>query len=324
MLYHTLIVHLFRPLLKVDIIQSEIRPRDICVQSANEVTDLLRRYRQHNDLRACQLVLTHILLSVSVVHLIDTRLESGNQLRSSTNLVECLQGLEDLSICHYFGARSFKIVHSLAKTWNLPWPDALKLSKLVPKEDAPLISPPASSFFRVRSKPNLAEAVDGYNTMPSSMNATRRESLSMFAHEPMHMGLSSHDSAALSGQQLHTGLSFTNHSTTAAPSMTTDYAGALFWTPTGDGVPIIHRNYGPSPMDVHNLVDMSTGSDWDPSFSRDGFIKSNAWVQDSIGFVNHAIENTSSLTASSDHMAPAGPGYEPYWDENGAPGSGVA
>jgi hypothetical protein len=37
MLYWTIIVHLFRPLLKVDLIHSDIRPRDICVDAANKV-----------------------------------------------------------------------------------------------------------------------------------------------------------------------------------------------------------------------------------------------------------------------------------------------
>src|SRR5690242_15086452 len=110
MLYHTVVLHLFRPLLKVELINSDLRPRDECIQAANNVAELLRLYRTHYDMRACQLVLTHILLASCIVHLLYSR----DSITSTNNLVEGLRGLEALHVCHYFGARSFKIVHALA------------------------------------------------------------------------------------------------------------------------------------------------------------------------------------------------------------------
>jgi hypothetical protein len=274
-------------MLKVDLIGSEIRPRDMCIEMANKVSELLRLYRKHYDLRACQLVLTHILLSISIVHL----LYSQNST-NSTNLIESLKALEDLSICHYFGARSFKIVHTLAKTWNLPWPEALKLSKLIPKEDAELDSPPLPTLFNIRPNPSAQEvAASGYahSPPPPGYNQQRRESLSMFAAGYQQSGNPSMQSTAMQAptsyahphqhitQQSNQPLQFVPNSSTpsAAPSSTSENAETLFWTPVpGVGVPIFPRDYRTGPMDLNNML--GNANEWD-RFGRDGFKMSAAW-----------------------------------------------
>jgi hypothetical protein len=156
-LYHTIVVHLFRPMLKVDLIHSDLHPRDICVEAANRVSEIVRTYRQLYDFRVAHLVIPHILLSVSIVHL----LYSKENRTSHQNLVEGLQGLEDLHECHYFGARSFRIIYTLAKTWNLAWPEELRNSKLVPKSNPNrprgTISPPADPWLVA---PNTATTAD--------------------------------------------------------------------------------------------------------------------------------------------------------------------
>lgn len=283
MLYHTVILHLFRPMLKVDLIGSDIRPRDMCIEMANKVSELLRGYRQHYDLRACQLVFTHILLSVSIVHL----LYSQNPINSN-NLVEGLRALEDLSVCHYFGARSFKIVHSLAKTWNLPWPEALKLSKLVPKEDVPLDSPPVQSLFHVRPTPQPKEvAANGYDL--SSPNAmSRRESLSMFANESPYGGQPSVHSMQSAEPFNNTHQQqpghMTSHLVSIAPNLTSASLGTtspvqstdnLFWTPTPNfAPPIFPRDYATGPMDLNSML--GPVDEWD-RYGRDGFKMSEGW-----------------------------------------------
>jgi hypothetical protein len=181
MLYYTAVVHLFRPMLKVDLIHSNVRPRDSCVDAANEVAKLLRLYRQHFKMRACQLVLTHVLLSVCVVHL----LYSTESSVSYCNLVEGLQALEDLSACHYFGGRSFKIVHALSQVWNIPFPDELKSSKLL--SSSGIASPVGDNILLQKPTTSIASRLGGgvgYNTIPTPAPPSRRESLSMFALLP--------------------------------------------------------------------------------------------------------------------------------------------
>src|ERR1700722_16234685 len=103
MYFHTCNLHLFRPLLKVDLLHSDIRPRDMCIQSANKIADLMTIYRQHYPLRASNFLLTHIFLSTSLVHLINQTSDLA-----ASNLAQGLRDLEDLSTCHHFGARAFK------------------------------------------------------------------------------------------------------------------------------------------------------------------------------------------------------------------------
>ncbi|KAF2278040.1 uncharacterized protein EI97DRAFT_281992 [Westerdykella ornata] len=284
MLYYTVILHLFRPMLKVDLVGSDIRPRDMCIEMANKVSELLRAYRQHYDMRACQLVFTHILLSISIVHL----LYSQNHTNAN-NLVDSLRALEDLSVCHYFGARSFKIVHSLAKTWNLPWPEALKLSKLVPKEDVPVDSPPIQSLFHVRPTPRSEEvSSNGYVEVPSQNPMARRGSLSMFANGNPYAGQSGVPSSLPTAESFTSPQQQTGHPSSRlvpiAPNLTapslgpaspTQHTDNLFWTPAPNfAAPIFPRDYATGPMDLNSML--GPADEWD-RYGRDGFKMSEGW-----------------------------------------------
>lgn len=190
MFYWTIIVHLFRPLLKVELIHSDVRPRDICVEAANNVSRIVRFYRKFYDFRQAHLIIPHILLTVCVLHL----LYSKENPVSRQNLVEGLQGLEDLHECHYFGARSFRIIYALSKTWNLPFPEELSNSKLIPKNDPEnphgRMSPPGEPLLMVPS----SQTITGNRIGPGAIHPPqpqRRESLSMFASQNM-MQLASH------------------------------------------------------------------------------------------------------------------------------------
>lgn len=284
MFYHTVVLHLFRPFLKVEIIDSDIRPRDICIQKANEVSELLRLYRKHYDLRACTLVLTHILLSVSIVHLIFPQ--------STGNFVQSLKALEDMSVCHYFGARSYKIVHTLAKTWNLPWPEELQLSTIVPKEEASLDS--GEPLFQTHTaSPPQEMTSNGYTELAPPGAPERRESHSMFALEhqtpdapsmpgniqspPIHFGEQQHRLI----QQAQPGAPTFQFGTgnavplQAGAGSSSEHADMLFWTPApGFGLPILPRDFSTGPMDLNNML--ATTNEWD-RFGRDGFKLSEDW-----------------------------------------------
>lgn len=185
MLYYTIIVHLFRPMLKVNLIHSDVHPRDICIDAANNVSRLCRIYGSLYDFRLAHLVLPHILLSVCIVHL----LYSKDNNTSRQNLVEGLQGLEAMHECHYFAARSFRIIHTLARKWNLPFPEELRNSKLVPPEKpVGTLSPPDDPLLVT---PNTATTMGQPMPFPSVSHSHRRESLSMFGHG--HLPLASHN-----------------------------------------------------------------------------------------------------------------------------------
>ncbi|KAF2108137.1 fungal-specific transcription factor domain-containing protein [Lophiotrema nucula] len=310
MLYHTVVLHLFRPLLKVDMIHSDVRPREICIESANSVAALLRRYRKYYDMRACQLVITHILLSTCIVHL----LYSKDYTTSAANLLEGLQGLEALHVCHYFGARSFKIVHSLAKNWNLPFPEALKNSDLVPVENNSIISPPPKPSFFATQPGSQDPSANGFHTLPPR-ETLRRESLSMFA--PEHAGYPDHDRdtvAGLRGPKANQDPNMVYASSSSAAGLSTtaaEPADQLFWTPMAAmGAPIIPRSYQMSPMDLNNML--GNTDEWD-RFGRDGFKLSDTWSQEPVQYNGHAPE---AYGHGPEMQHPHGQTYDAWWSSN--------
>jgi hypothetical protein len=318
MLYYTIIVHLFRPLLKVDLIHSDVHPRDICIGAANNVSRLVRVYRQFYDFRLAHLLIPHILLSVGIVHL----LYSKDNNTSRQNLVEGLQGLEDLHECHYFGARSFRIMYTLAKTWNLPWPEELSDSKLIPKSnpDKPVgtVSPPADPLLVA---PNAMTAT-GPRPGPGAQHPfvghpQRRESLSMFAQNRLQLATHpaiSRPSSVVSGQHLpspvvgHTPiqsayntsmpmgtyqysqpLSATSSMPTSMASPTTDAAEAMFWNPIpGLPGPILPRNnYNQiSPMGLESVLHITDIGD---RLGRDGFKINADWRSSHVNGFNTSV-----------------------------------
>jgi hypothetical protein len=288
-------------MLKVDLIHSHIRPRQTCLEAANQVSDLLRLYRQRYALRSCQLVLAHILLSVCIVHL----LHSTDSQVSLQNLVEGLQALEDISTCHYFGARSFKIVYALAQTWNIPFPDDMMKSRiLLPNETLKSAVDSPEPMYTSHSNKNIDTRLRGVPYAPLSTTPqpemNRRESLSMFARPtrkamqlPSHAGSSQGaDIRSIQPQQRgsasHIAPPFLGSSASPTeaipaslpPNPTNGSAETLFWTPLpGMGVPILPRSYQVSPMDLDSVL--GSADEWD-KFSRDGFKMSEVWQPDTM------------------------------------------
>jgi hypothetical protein len=308
MLYWCVIVHLFRPMLKVDLIHSDVHPRDKCIEAANKVSELTRLYRQLYGFRTAHLAIPHILLSVTIVHL----LYSKDNSTSRQNLVEGLQGLEALHECHYFGARSFRIIHSLSKTWNLPFPEELKNSILVPRHDPNkppgTISPPPDPLL---VGPNAATLVNrmgpgGYSQIPEPH---RRGSLSMFANRNLAINThpasrsnsvvpSQHHSSPIVTQTpsqppFTAGMSMGSYtysqsmSPMAVPTTSTatsEAADGMFWTPIpGMPAPILPRvSYSQvSPMGLDSVL--HTG-DMGDRMGRDGFKISEDWQQTGVGY----------------------------------------
>lgn len=350
MLYWTVIVHLFRPMLKVDFIHSDVHPRDKCIEAANKVSELTRLYRSLYDFRTAHLVIPHILLSVSIVHL----LYSKDNPTSYRNLVEGLQGLEALHECHYFGARSFRIIYTLAKTWNLPWPEELKNSKLVPRSDPNkpqgAISPPADPLLVA---PNTATLVNrmGPGGYPQVPEPHRRGSLSMFANRSLHINSpqagsvvpSQHHGSPLvspppTQPAYNTGMSMGSYSYAQSMSMTvpttnaaaSDAADAMFWTPiAGMPAPILPRvSYQQiSPMGLETVLHAGNMGD---RLGRDGFKINEDWQQTGVNGFGSSTPGYEHGQASGSypvsyqrgsHSAQHGQGQEEFdasWWQNGA------
>ena len=115
--YHTVVLHLFRPFLKVDLTNSKVSPRDICTSCASNAASLLGTYRQIYGLRRAPVMTTHILLSISIIHLLNLPNPSSAQ-----HLALSITCLREVSANHAFANRSLNIVLALSKQWNIQLP----------------------------------------------------------------------------------------------------------------------------------------------------------------------------------------------------------
>lgn len=310
MLYFTIIVHLFRPLLKVNLIHSEVRPRDICIDAANTVSRIVTIYRSLYDFRFAHLPIPHVLLSVCIVHL----LYSKDNKISRQNLVDGLQGLEDLHKCHYFGARCFRIIHTLSQHWDLPFPEEHLNSKLLLRRSSEaqgMNSSPADPLL-IHTNPiptDTSHLNSSMSNSPSGQHPNRRESLSLFG-QPNRLSLATHSapsrpSSVVSGARLqspvvnhapmqnyNTNIPLTSYpysqpmsttpSTNVPAASTTSpvsssAAEALFWAPLpGMPGPILPRhNY--QQISTMGLESVLQTSDMGERLHRDGFKINEDW-----------------------------------------------
>ncbi len=189
MLYHSIIISLFRPMLTNDSKDSNLSARNICIHAANEISRLFRLYRPPNEHYVAHLTIPQVLLSACIVHL----LCSVDNDTSHQYFIEGVQGLENLHQCHYMGAKNFRILHTLAKTWNLFWPVELSNSDRTPKsyiEKAPQrpISPPTDPRLMAPSR----EVMDGSRVRPNVPyltigNPHTKQGLPVFGQEGLHL-----------------------------------------------------------------------------------------------------------------------------------------
>lgn len=118
MYYHTVVLHLFRPFLKVDLLESTVSPRAVCTESAENISILADGYRNLYTLRRTCLLMAHCLLSASTIHLLNISTPSAQR-----HLTHGLRDLDEMSFMNPFAARCARIVTSLAQKWAIDLPD---------------------------------------------------------------------------------------------------------------------------------------------------------------------------------------------------------
>jgi hypothetical protein len=306
MFYHICVMHLFKPIMRMDLTNSEIVPREICLNCANEVSNLMNIIRHVYGLKRTNLLHTHILLSTGLVYLTNM----GDKT-SAQNLVQCLKDLEAVSGSHHFGARAFKIICSLAKRNHVVIPEgALAGSRLVrecnlthlsPTDAKPYLPRLAGAASNTASLASTSEALSQPGSTPTShlqptappANLTynvavhratqsasptttqaRSSSSDPFPYA-MHNLPSHRADSADSPIHVQSAISQPAHSqpTNLQPQQP---AGDLFWGPlgfAGQGLPITGTS-NISPMDIPNLLENIDGIE---QLHRDGFKLSTDW-----------------------------------------------
>lgn len=117
MYYHTVVLHLFRPFLKVELTNSAVSPREVCTSTASSVASLVSTYRKTYGFRRVTLLITNVILSSNIIDLLNLPDQS-----SARNLALGITSLREITANHPFASRSLRILLALAQQWNVQLP----------------------------------------------------------------------------------------------------------------------------------------------------------------------------------------------------------
>src|SRR5690348_10475681 len=68
--YHNAVIQLFRPFIRVSFVQSAKTPKQICVESANKISELMSLYEQTYGSRRIGFMHTHTVMTAVIIHLV--------------------------------------------------------------------------------------------------------------------------------------------------------------------------------------------------------------------------------------------------------------
>jgi hypothetical protein len=125
MYYNTCILHLFRPIIRFDLVNSSVNPGTTCMGAAIEISRIMDRYRAvyvKYGMRTVNILMTYALISAATVHLFDVPSKSLPRAeyteansRAYLNFWQILQDLTEMSSNHIYAARGIKILRGLAE-----------------------------------------------------------------------------------------------------------------------------------------------------------------------------------------------------------------
>ena len=132
MYYHTVVLNLFRPLCKFRIIDSEVSPRRICVEMADSAAALVTTYRNLYGLRHVPILLTHVIFTSTIIHLLRfTDNSTAPRVRLDNDapdlrLAESITSLHETTSNHNFSTRLLRVLMALVERWNIKLPSMVE------------------------------------------------------------------------------------------------------------------------------------------------------------------------------------------------------
>ena len=134
MYYHTVVLHLFRPFLKVDPADPLIAAQEICMECADKATGLLATYRQVYGLRRIPTVAVHIALTSSIIHLL--HLPSAS---AAHHLAQNITSLREMALNHAFSTPSLRNIMALAEQWGIELPPMVQAAIADDSAEGPVL-----------------------------------------------------------------------------------------------------------------------------------------------------------------------------------------
>lgn len=126
MYYQFIIMQLFRPLVGLRIIGSQVSPRDICLEATRAIQNLLTSYSQLYTLKRVPYFMPYFVLTSSITQftiIAATVQASGLNMTTDSHVSELLkQGIDSLAEmtpCHRITKHTSRIICFLPKKWNI-------------------------------------------------------------------------------------------------------------------------------------------------------------------------------------------------------------
>lgn len=115
MFYYNCIAHLFRPFVKLNMMQSSRTPKQICTDAANEISLLLRRCIQTYGIKRVGFMYTHCVMTTAIIQLMDVSETASNQ--SQTFLCEAIRALYEMKVAFPIVERYLGSIRDLTVEW---------------------------------------------------------------------------------------------------------------------------------------------------------------------------------------------------------------
>ncbi|KAF5239891.1 hypothetical protein FANTH_9773 [Fusarium anthophilum] len=127
MYYHFATLLLFWPFVNLRIIESEVSPRDVCLQAANAIQGFLTSYSRIYPLKLAPSFVPYFALASSIIHLalmagtVQAH-KLGTAARTDPHLLEAVKqgidGLAGMARYHHVAEQALHLLRHLAKEWN--------------------------------------------------------------------------------------------------------------------------------------------------------------------------------------------------------------
>ena len=287
MYYHTCVIHLFRPFLKVSFVQSTKTPRQICTEKAHLISRLMDRYVRTYGIKPSIFIQAHCIMSAGIIHLVDisstpTATNSAATEQSEIFLATSIRQLSSIKSTYLLVARYAQALVGLTYKWcnvvprgvqeaiaeaGVVLPDTSSNSPAQHKPYQNLVNATGNGFHKpetpVIGNPHIPQFIERKHSAP--------DLVSMAPNSQPHSVYSLAQSNHSNHRPFHP-----TPSTPAAHSINPSCQDQLFWTPfpgTFDGIPL------PMPdIPNHHVTvgtDMSVtamlGGQF-PRLSQDGFM----------------------------------------------------
>ncbi|KAF8855494.1 hypothetical protein BDZ45DRAFT_804928 [Acephala macrosclerotiorum] len=256
--YHNCIIMTFRPFMKVSFVQtSSETPRQICIASANTISQLLDLHKRTYGIRTGFFANPHCIMSAAIIHLVHLSFHPGvSNPEIETYLADAVRAMHEMMKGTVIVGRFLKIIRDLIFKWIKDIPPVL----FAAMEEAGIATPHPSKSHTTNS-PTTSNNSGNYHPLDPNGQKYNIDTLTINRKQ-------SAPEILLTAPELqHT------DSTTGSNILKQQ---DLFWTPypeSFEGVPLAlpqQNNHFNSHMDITSVLDSGVNGDL-PQWNRDGF-----------------------------------------------------